>query len=66
MSETVKQPSLRGGDIVRLKSGRPPMTISDHNRDVGIVFCGWFWRGRCFGERFGTEQLELVRSTGQC
>jgi uncharacterized protein YodC (DUF2158 family) len=63
MSESAKRPRLRGGDIVRLKSGGPLMTISDYDRDVGVVFCGWFWRGRCFGERFGIDQLDLVRST---
>jgi uncharacterized protein YodC (DUF2158 family) len=29
------------GDIVRLKSGGPPMTITGYNNNTGKVICQW-------------------------
>src|SRR5262245_41949559 len=47
------------GDQVRLKSGRPKMTVS--GQDSGIVFCQWFdENGRLQTGQFAPESLEEV------
>ncbi len=47
------------GEIVRLKSGGPDMTIAD--RDIGLVHCRWFDSGNEARDAwFETETLEFA------
>ncbi|MHA6641112.1 YodC family protein [Mesorhizobium sp. A623] len=36
--------SFKPGDVVRLKSGGPQMTVSDASAASGAVMCNWFNR----------------------
>ncbi|MFO1187534.1 MAG: DUF2158 domain-containing protein [Alphaproteobacteria bacterium] len=46
------------GEIVRLKSGGPPMTVTGSYPEEGSIWCRWFWRGRVFKEEFALEYIE--------
>ena len=48
------------GDLFRLKSGGPAMTVSDYDEDVDVVYCDWFWRGRQAREKFLREELDMI------
>jgi uncharacterized protein YodC (DUF2158 family) len=49
---------LRPGEIVRLKSGGPPMTIALFDVTDGLVYCHYFFRGRTGQARYLVEMLE--------
>lgn len=50
------------GDVVRLKSGGPKMTVQKVNPDAGydIVICGFFKKNSYKGLEFYREELELA------
>jgi uncharacterized protein YodC (DUF2158 family) len=55
---------LRPGEIVRLKSGGPPMTIALFDVTDGLVYCHYFWRGRTGQARYSGEMLEPCEPSG--
>ena len=65
MNETKPEASsavtrLRVGDIVRLKSGSPNMTVNgvEVKRGVVVVYCVWFDKNNCLGrDRFPAASL---------
>jgi uncharacterized protein YodC (DUF2158 family) len=50
---------MRVGDVVRLRSGGPDMTV-ECLRGAGLVECVWFNEGRREGGQFLTQTLEMV------
>jgi uncharacterized protein YodC (DUF2158 family) len=60
MSEASKPKLPRVGEILRLKSGGPPMTVTGLYLEDRSVFCRWFWRGRIFRDEFLPEHLEAA------
>lgn len=53
--------AFKKGDVVRLKSGGPRMTVSDvDSYGQGEVLCTWFDGGRRTQEPFDVETIELV------
>jgi uncharacterized protein YodC (DUF2158 family) len=53
--------NLKPGDVVRLKSGGPRMTIRDA-ADSGLWLCDWFEGGKHEQDVFTEAQLKLVES----
>lgn len=53
-----KQAKYKIGDIVRLKSGGPSMTV-DAVRDDGDIFCYWFAGNKLESGRFDPEAIGL-------
>jgi uncharacterized protein YodC (DUF2158 family) len=55
---------LKVGDVVRLKSGGPDMTISRFESDgsTRTAYCGWFVGKKLEGRTFPVHMLELVSS----
>ena len=54
-------PSFKIGDIVKLKSGGPDMTVRDESRIGESVYsCQWFAGKKLESGRFAPESLELV------
>jgi len=52
MSEAAME-EFKPGDVVRLKSGGPPMTCEKGVNEDGLVTCEWFDKnGRIEGRRF--------------
>ena len=49
--------AFRIGDVVRLRSGGPPMTVRGHFPDE-MVLCQWFEHGVCCTEAFPAAMLE--------
>lgn len=62
------QPKFNVGDIVKLKSGGPDMTIqASHESDIGISLknfykCQWFAGKKLESGTFPPESLILVKS----
>lgn len=50
------------GEILRLRSGGPPMTVTWLIPEDGVVVCRWFWRGRIFHSEFHPEHLEPAKA----
>ena len=48
--------AMRVGDVVRLKSGGPSMTIQSIE-STGDAKCAWFWNGRVRRYTFSVELL---------
>ena len=69
--------SFKVGDVVKLKSGGPEMTVSEPGRRVmarGVqvegrepvkVFCKWFEKGEPRTAFFSQEELELCNEQEQ-
>ena len=58
--------NFKTGDVVRLKSGSPKMTV--HTSDTGAVSCQWFDRnGKTQKDSFPPDMLEafVVRESQQ-
>ena len=51
---------LKRGDVVRLKSGGPKMTVEDVSSDGDEVSCAWFNQDAQRGGLFRQEMLEGV------
>lgn len=52
---------LKKGDVVKLKSGGPNMTISFIDNEFGTMFeCQWFDKGELKHATFSPETLEKV------
>jgi uncharacterized protein YodC (DUF2158 family) len=49
-------PNLNKGDIVWLKSGSPPMTVSGRNSE-GHIICSYFDGNKKYTEIFDPEEL---------
>jgi uncharacterized protein YodC (DUF2158 family) len=62
--------TFKKGDVVRLKSGGPSMTVDDFgNKEFGggpLVFCSWFDADQkhC-SKNFAPESLEIARPAGR-
>jgi len=55
--------TFKVGDVVRLKSGGPEMTVKSVDDSCGEVVCNWMdFRYRKQVDRFEIAQLDLVRS----
>lgn len=52
--------NVKPGDVVRLKSGGPKMTVSSLDTYNHIVYCKWFVHDELKSERFNPESLEVV------
>lgn len=50
------------GDIVKLKSGGPDMTVEEWSAYYGSYECQWFAGKKLDTGRFKFESLELVKS----
>lgn len=55
-------PQLKKGDVVRLKSGGPLMTIQECEEE-GRYFCVWFSGDEPKYGTFSGEQLKLFKSS---
>lgn len=51
---------LKEGDVVRLKSGGPKMTISTMDEVNKRVYCKWFVNGELKSEKFSPFSLGVV------
>jgi uncharacterized protein YodC (DUF2158 family) len=51
-----QEAKLKSGDVVRLKSGGPKMTVNNDSFD-GTVYCVWFVEGDKKGDTFATATL---------
>ncbi|MCB2191787.1 MAG: DUF2158 domain-containing protein [Deltaproteobacteria bacterium] len=52
--------TFKAGDIVRLKSGGPKMTVRSIDTNHGLIYCQWFDNKKMFQESFVPESLELA------
>ena len=52
-------PKYNKGDIVRLKSGGPKMTVVTREKE-GAVKCGWFHEGEARVQQFDVETIAEV------
>jgi uncharacterized protein YodC (DUF2158 family) len=53
--------TFKAGDVVRLKSGGPKMTVVDpKSKDGASVYCAWWNGGDYKGTGFNAETLILV------
>ena len=61
MTEAIKN-SFKPGDVVRLKSGGPMMTVASVGDHLGTlsVFCGWFVGIKSESDAFAVEMVERV------
>ena len=57
-------PEFKEGDIVKLKSGSPNMTVTDERGTDGNVECKWFAGSKLQTGRFHPESLEYVEEDG--
>ena len=65
MSKTATN-EFKPGDVVRLKSGGPPMTCEKGVDGDGLVTCQWFDKnGRIDGRRFFVDVLVRCASAAQ-
>ena len=48
------------GDVVRLKSGGPNMTVLANEEDIDFIICQWFDGEELKDGNFSPESLELV------
>jgi uncharacterized protein YodC (DUF2158 family) len=48
------------GDVVRLKSGGPAMTVM-HTDMLGKLYCQWFVKDEAKGNSFPAEALEAAK-----
>jgi uncharacterized protein YodC (DUF2158 family) len=51
---------LTPGDIVRLRSGGPAMTVSCADSDYGLVQCSWFWRSSRYSGAFQRDEVTRI------
>lgn len=51
---------LMAGDIVRLRSGGPLMTVAFLDPDYSRVDCSWFWRATRYSQSFTFAELTRV------
>lgn len=58
MNESNLDTQFKPGEVVRLKSGGPDMTISAEDRH--LRFCVWFDRNKFMGELISIRVLEKV------
>jgi uncharacterized protein YodC (DUF2158 family) len=42
---------FRAGDVVRLKSGGPRMTVDYIDVNTGTPACAWFWKGEVLSDQ---------------
>jgi uncharacterized protein YodC (DUF2158 family) len=54
--------TLKVGDVVRLKSGGPEMTVGQIKD--GIAFCGWFVGKKAMAKSYLIEMLEPATTPG--
>ncbi|MEH0696908.1 YodC family protein [Vibrio owensii] len=47
------------GDVVRLKSGGPAMTVGEVSHE-GSVYCQWFLEGQVLSYSFNSNSLESL------
>lgn len=52
--------TLKPGDVVRLKSGGPRMTVDWIDTDGHEIICTWFKGDERHRDRFGWNSLQLV------
>ena len=57
MARAMASESFQVADIVKLKSGGPPMTIESVNGADGKVYCVWFVEGEIQAALFTPETL---------
>ena len=56
---------FKAGDVVRLKSGGPKMTVEVPNTQFGFVACTWFSdRNKHESANFSAEALEVYVEPG--
>lgn len=48
------------GDVVKLKSGGPNMTVTSAPQGTTAYYCKWFLEGKTHSGRFEGKTLELV------
>ena len=53
-------PPYKTGDVVRLKTGGPPMNVTDSNDFTQEVFCQWFAGDQLQTAKFLCATVELV------
>jgi uncharacterized protein YodC (DUF2158 family) len=51
---------FKKGDVVRLKSGGPKMTVQDQTAKVGHLVCQWFEGAKLLQGVFDEESLEIA------
>ena len=52
---------LKVGDVVKLKSGGPKMTIANTKSNPAGILCTWFDEAEVKSSRFPAKALELVK-----
>jgi len=66
MTEEKLSPQLEPGNIVRLKSGGPKMTVLEGDNTKGKVTCQWFDRnGKLHKNDFTTALLDIFIPSAQ-
>ena len=56
-------PESKVGDVVRLKSGGPRMTIANTASNPAGILCTWFDQAEVKSSRFPPEALEPVKKS---
>lgn len=56
--------NFKPGDIVRLKSGGPDMTVTEENYEKDAWVCKWFGGKKLEGGQFPPESIEHVQPKG--
>ncbi len=58
--EPKKLRPLMAGDVVRLRSGGPLMTVAFIDPDYSRIDCSWFWRSTRYSQSFTFSELTRV------
>jgi len=62
MNDSKSNQELKIGDLVKLKSGGPAMTV-DNIQENGQIYCRWFVGREAREEYFSPDVLQLVEKS---
>lgn len=62
MNDSKSNQELKIGDLVKLKSGGPAMTVNNIQEN-GQIYCQWFVRKEAREEYFSPNALQLVEKS---
>jgi len=62
MNDSKSNQELKIGDLVKLKSGGPAMTVNNIEEN-GQIYCRWFVGGETRADYFSPDALQLVEKS---
>lgn len=58
-ASSVPTPTFKAGDLVRLKSGGPLMTVIKYDKTGTVVVCQWWQQGKFQNQNFSEGSLAI-------